>query len=155
MDLALAYTDAHYTKTVVVDGVPIVDSGDQVGTAGAPWNVTLSGLYSIPISGTVSSYLRAEEIFHSRNPGPFDWQIPGGINYFPGDQPNPAIYVLNVRAGLTMGSLDLALFVNNALNSHPLLNKGLDVPNSPLAYFTTLTPRTVGLDVVYHFAESR
>jgi iron complex outermembrane recepter protein len=151
VDLAASYTNSRYTKDVAVDGVPIVDSGDQVGTAGSPWNITLAGKYDLPLSSTVAGYLRAEEIYHSKNPGPFSYQIPGGINYAPANVPNPATYLLDLRAGVSWGAFDFSLFVNNTLNSHPYLNKGVDSQSSTLVYYTTLTPRMVGLDASYRF----
>jgi iron complex outermembrane recepter protein len=151
VDLAVAYTDSHYTKNVAVDGIPIVDAGDQVSTFASPWNVTVSGLYDFPLSRTVAGYVRAQEIYHSKNSGPFDWQIPNGLNYSPAAVPNPATYLLNARAGAKWGAFDISLFVNNTLNAHPYLNKAVDNPTSTLVYYTTLTPRTVGLDAVYRF----
>jgi iron complex outermembrane recepter protein len=151
VDLALAYTDAKYTKNVVVAGVPIVDSGDQVSSFSSPWNVNLSGIYSLPVSTTMGGYFRAQEIYHSKNPGPFAFQIPDGISYSPQAVPNPATYVLDLRAGITWRGFDVSLFSTNTLNAHPYLNKAVDAPTSTLVYYTTLTPRTVGLDAVYRF----
>jgi outer membrane receptor protein involved in Fe transport len=151
VDVGIAYTDSRYSKNVTVDGIPIVDSGDQVSAFASPWNVTLAGLYDFPLTGTVAGYLRAQEIYHSKNPGPFDFQIPNGLDYSPAAVPNPATYLLNLRAGAKWGPLDISLFVNNTLNTHPYLNKAVDNPTSALVYYTTLTPRTIGLDAVYHF----
>jgi len=41
--------------------------------------------------------------------------------------------------------LDLRLFVNNALDDHPLLQPSSDAPGSLPVYAHTLTPRTWGL----------
>ena len=84
-------------------------------------------------------------------PGPFDWQIPGGINYAPATVPNPPTHIFYGRVGTTWGKVDLSVFINNVFNSHPYMNKGVDVQTSTLVYYTTLTPRTVGLDAAYHF----
>jgi iron complex outermembrane receptor protein len=150
-DLAIAYTDSKYTKNVVVAGVPIVDSGDQVSAFSSPWNVTLSGTYTIPISSTVSGYARLQEIYHSKNPGPFSFQIPNGISYSPQAVPNPETHVLSARAGVTWQHFEISLFANNVLNAHPYLNKAVDAPTSTLVYYDTLTPRTIGLDAVYRY----
>ena len=37
------------------------------------------------------------------------------------------------------------LFINNALNAQPLLQRSADAPGSSLIYAYTLRPRTVGL----------
>lgn len=149
LGLAVSYTDSRYSKNVVLFGVPIVDSGDQVG--GSPWNATMTGEYDFPLPGSVPAFVRAEEVYHSRNPGPFAWQIPGGISYDPETVTNPATHELFLRAGATLNRLQLSVFIDNATNSLPYLNHGTDVPASTLVYLTTLTPRTVGLDAVYQF----
>ena len=151
VDLALAYTDAKYTKNVVVAGVPIVDSGDQISAFSSPWTVTLAGTYTLPISDTVSGYVRLQEIYHSRNPGPFSFQIPNGISYSPQAVPNPETHVLGARAGITWQQIEISLFANNVLNAHPYLNKAVDAPASTLVYYNTLIPRTIGLNAAYRF----
>jgi iron complex outermembrane recepter protein len=151
VDLALAYTDAKYTKNVVVAGIPIVDSGDQISAFSSPWNVTLAGTYTLPISSTVSGYARLQEVYHSRNPGPFSFQIPNGISYSPQAVPNPETHVLGARAGITWQRFEVALFANNALNAHPYLNKAVDAPASSLVYYDTLIPRTIGLNATYRY----
>ena len=151
VNLALAYTDAHYTKNVNIGGIPIVDEGDKISSFSSPWNATLTGMYDVRLTSAVAGYLRAQEIIHSKNTGPFDWQIPNGLNYSPAAVVNPATYLLNVRAGARWGPLDFSLFVNNSLNAHPDLNKAVDNPTSTLIYYTTFTPRTVGLDAIYRF----
>jgi iron complex outermembrane receptor protein len=151
VDLAVAYTDSKYTKNVVVAGVPIVDSGDQISAFSSPWNVTLAGTYTLPISSTVSGYLRLQEIYHSKNPGPFAFQIPNGISYSPQAVPNPETHVLGARAGITWQKFEISLFANNVLNAHPYLNKAVDAPTSTLVYYDTLIPRTIGLNAAYRF----
>jgi iron complex outermembrane recepter protein len=151
VDLALAYTDAKYTKNIVVAGIPIVDSGDQISAFGSPWTVTLAGTYTLPISNTVSGYARLQEIYHSRNPGPFSFQIPNGISYSPQAVPNPETHVLGARAGITWQQIQISLFANNLLNAHPYLNKAADAPASTLVYYDTLIPRTIGVNAAYRF----
>jgi outer membrane receptor protein involved in Fe transport len=146
-DLAVAYTDSKYDKNVVVAGVPIVDSGNQVSAYSSPWNVTLAGTYSLPITSTISGYARLQEVYHSKNPGSFAFQIPNGISYSPQAVPNPATYMLGARAGITLQRVEISLFANNVLNAHPYLNKAVDAPTSTLVYYDTFTPRTIGIHV--------
>ncbi len=147
--LAVSYTDSRYSKNVDLYGVPVVDAGDQVG--GSPWNVTMTTEYDFPLPGSVAAFVRAEEVYHSKNPGPFAWEIPGGISYDPYTITDSATHVLGLRAGATLNQFELSVFIDNATNTNPWLGRGTDVPASTLTYFTALTPRTVGLDAVYHF----
>jgi outer membrane receptor protein involved in Fe transport len=99
----------------------------------------------------MSGYARLQEIYHSKNPGPFAFQIPNGISYSPQAVPNPETHVLGARAGITWQQIEISLFANNVLNSHPYLNKAVDAPTSTLVYYDTLTPRTIGLNAAYRF----
>jgi iron complex outermembrane recepter protein len=154
VDFSVAYTDARLSQNIGFDGVPVVDRGDAIGTnpnVPAPWNITLAARYDVPLSATINGYLWANDIYHSSNPGPFANDIPGGISYFPEYVQNPSTNILNFRAGLVRGGLELSLFVNNVLNSHPLLDRYVDSPSSTIVDYATFRPRTVGLNVDYHF----
>jgi len=93
--------------------------------------------------------LRAEDIFRSRNPGPFQDDDPASFAYQPGNLPDPSTNLLNLRAMFRRESYDAALFVNNALDSRPTILRRYNPPG-PL-YATTFRPRTVGLSVSWHF----
>ena len=96
--------------------------------------------------------LRAEDIFRSRNPGPFQNDDPASVNYLPGNVPDPSTNLLNLRATFQRPSWDVALFVNNALDSRPTILKKYDGPGSqPSPYATTFRPRTVGLSVSWRY----
>jgi outer membrane receptor protein involved in Fe transport len=151
--LAVAYADAHYTHTVTQDGAEIVRQGVAVGqlpyTVVAPWNLTASVEYSVPLSAGAVGMLRAEDIFRSRNPGPFQEDDPASPNYLPGNTPDPSTNLLNLRAAFQRPSYDVALFVNNALDSRPTILRRYDGPGGwpPGALATTFRPRTMGLSI--------
>jgi hypothetical protein len=149
--VAVSYADARYTQTITQDGF-VVRQGLAVGNLPyvvAPWNVTASVEYSVPLSGGATAMLRAEDIFRSRNPGPFADDDPASIAYFPGQTPDPSTNLLNLRAMFRRESYDVALFVNNALDSRPTILRRYDGGPSPFA--TTFRPRTVGLSASWHF----
>ena len=50
---------------------------------------------------------------------------------------------------------DLSLFVNNALDSQPVLQHRNRIPGDTLFYATTFRPRTVGLTANWRFGEIR
>jgi len=52
---------------------------------------------------------------------------------------------VNIRLGYVRDKLDVSLFLNNALNSDPLLGKFLWSSSSALIAYDTFRPRTVGL----------
>ena len=148
--VAVAYTDARYTQTVKVDDAVILHKGDALGSPPSPpspWNVTASIDYQFPTIGSVTADIRAEDSFRSRNPGPFLSDNPASPFYDPGTRPDPSTNMLNLRAGVRWARFDLALFVNNALDSRPTLGRIPANPYIPAANIvaTTLRPRTVGL----------
>jgi len=49
---------------------------------------------------------------------------------------------------------DLSLFVNNALDSQPVLQHRNRIPGDTLFYATTFRPRTVGLTANWRFGKS-
>jgi hypothetical protein len=61
--------------------------------------------------------------------------------------------VLNLRTGVRWSSFDLALFVNNALDSQPTLTRRPTNPYDPAAAVvaTTFRPCTVGLSGTWRF----
>jgi outer membrane receptor protein involved in Fe transport len=150
--VAVAYADAHYTQTITQGGVVVVRQGMAVGYLPhvvSPWNVTASVEYSVPLSGGAVAMLRAEDIFRSRNPGPFQDNDPASPNYFPGNTPDPSTNLLNLRATLQRASYDVGLFVNNALDSRPTILRRYNGP--PSAYATIFRPRTVGLSLSWRY----
>ncbi len=155
VDLSLAYTRARSAETVNAAGKPIVRDGDALGTpplVTSPWNATTSIEKRFSLRNRVVVTLRAEDVFHSRNPGPFYTNDPQSPYYAPRLVSDPATNVLNLRADFRRAKFEVAVFVNNALDSQPTLlkrNKGDD--DNTLLYATTFRPRTVGLSGTWHY----
>jgi outer membrane receptor protein involved in Fe transport len=154
IDVSVAYTNAKLRNDVSYAGSLIVQKGDAIGAVPeviSPWNVTLSGQYDIALPGSIKGYLRAEDLFRSRNPGPFATDIPNTIGYAPAFVPNPSTNVVNMRVGAIKGRTEVSLFLQNVLNSQPLLFKNVDYQGSAIVDYSTFRPRTFGLNVDYHF----
>jgi outer membrane receptor protein involved in Fe transport len=152
VSVAVSYADARYTQTLTQGGVEVIRQGLAVGALPqvvSPWNVTASVEYSVPLSGGARAMLRAEDIFRSRNPGPFQDDDPASPNYQPGNIPDPSTNLLNLRATFGHESYDVALFINNALDSRPTILRRNNGGSSTVA--TTFRPRTVGLSASWHF----
>jgi iron complex outermembrane recepter protein len=152
--LAVGYTDAHYTKTVFNNGAITVNDRDTIGTVPqvpSPWNVTASTEYAFDQVSDWRITLRLEDIFHSKNTGPYASYDPAAISYAPAIPPNPSTNVLNFRVSGEHNKFEVEAFINNVLNSTPLLNRGQDTIASDLFYNTTLRPRTIGVGAYWHF----
>ncbi len=135
--LTIAYADAHYTQTARVDtpyvrGTVIVAKGEALGAlplVPSPWNVTASIDYRRVLASRISGSIRAEDVFRSRNPRSEE----------------------NLRAEVTWPKFDLALFVDNALDSQPTVLLRNRCCSDTLFYATTFRPRTVGLSGKWQF----
>jgi iron complex outermembrane receptor protein len=149
MAVAMGYLDVRYTRTLrTADGHIIVERGTVVGgvpSVPAPWSGTVSAHYEWPLAGITTAYMRADEIVHSHNPGPFSELDPKSVSYDPRLSADPATYLLNLQFGATRPGVNVRIFVNNATNAHPQLQRYSDATGSALVYAYTLRPRTVGL----------
>jgi len=149
LNLSVGFLNVHYTQRILNSaGEVIVDRGTVVGgvpSVPAPWSGSASAHYRWSMSDNVGGYARAEDIVHSHNSGPFTENDPKAIGYDPRLIGDPAINQLNLQLGLIHSNLIAKLFVNNALNAQPLLQRSADAPGSSLIYAYSLRPRTVGL----------
>jgi outer membrane receptor protein involved in Fe transport len=152
VSVALAYADARYTRTFTEGGAVTVSEGEAVGAVPhvvSPWNTAASLIYAVPLANGTTGELTAQDIFRSRNPGPFAYDNPASAYYTPGLVHDPSINLLNLRGGLRWAHSDLALFVNNALDARPTIqgtNGGF-----PVFFATTFRPRTIGLSAALRF----
>jgi outer membrane receptor protein involved in Fe transport len=155
MALALGYIDVQYTHTLIAPGdILIADRGAVVGgvpSVPAPWSGTFSIRYEWLVAAGTSGYVRVDDTIHSHNPGPFTELDHLYTYYDPRYTADPATNLLNPQLGLKWASLDLKLFVTNALNQHPELQLYADEPGSTLVYAYTLQPRTLGLTANWTF----
>jgi len=152
--LSVAYTDAHYTQTVSVGSTVIVGKGDALGAlpiVPSPWNATASVEYDFALTSGITVNARAEDVFHSRNPGPFTSEDPASLLYAPDRRPDPSTNILNLRANWGWPSFDLALFVNNALDSQPTVLRRNRCCFDTLFYAATFRPRTIGVTANWRF----
>ncbi|MEO5706435.1 MAG: TonB-dependent receptor [Alteraurantiacibacter sp.] len=147
---SLGYVDARFTQTVIVGGKTYARAGDTLG--GSPWQLAGNVDYTIPADRLGEVYLHADARYNSHNDGVLAaYDDPNASGYDPSLQFDPAVTEVNVRAGLRTGGVDASIFVNNLFNSTPLLGKSHDVETSPLFYYRTPRPRTIGLTVGYRY----
>ena len=148
--LTAAYVEAHYTRTVLSEGAIVVGRGDVVGAVPLvppPWSVTAAGDYEVHLPADIGLHLHLQDVYHSRNPGPFTSDNPAALVYAPTRTPNPATNRVDVRIAASRKALDVALFVNNLLNRLPVLDRRNWTPYDTLFDATTFRPRTTGVTV--------
>jgi outer membrane receptor protein involved in Fe transport len=68
-----------------------------------------------------------------------------------GRRPDPSVNILNLRGALSWSHLDLALYLDNALDTRPTLTLRNLCRRCTLFYATTLRPRTLGLAGTWRF----
>ena len=144
--LAVSYIDARYTQSVELDGVVIVHAGDAVHNGRLPWS--LSGFFDYefpPILGT-SVAIHAEDHYHGGKSRNRLENNPDSPFYRAFGNADSTTNILNLRASAQVGPADIAVFVNNALDSSPVLSQ---FPVFGTGY--TLTPRTVGVSATLRF----
>jgi iron complex outermembrane recepter protein len=155
--LDVGYADAYFKNDVYnSSGQLIAREGDKIGflpQVNAPWNIDVSATYEFPLSHGDAVYLRGDYQYQSRNPGPFVTQIPTSPSYYPELVANPPTHLTNARLGYKNDTdkLNVAFFLNNAFNSHPVLGAYQNAANAELLTYNTFRPRTLGLSVDYAF----
>jgi iron complex outermembrane receptor protein len=152
-DATLGYTDARYTANAYsADGSLLVASGEAIGEQPyiSPWTFTFGAEYDFSAFGT-DAYVRADDEFASENNWPLTTQNPLSESYDPHLVSDPATNSVSARAGASFGSWDMALFMNNVLDSHPQLDLNHQDANTLLYEASTFRPRTTGLEVTYRY----
>ena len=145
---------ARYTRTLTDAGTLIVRKGEAVGNVPytvSPWNVTASVEYTRAAPRNTILDVRAEDVFRSRNPGPFasDNLILSNSSLI--IRPDPSTNLLNLRATFRWPSYDVALFINNSLDVHPAILQRSSCNACSLLYTTTFRPRTIGLSLSWRY----
>jgi len=154
LGLQVAYTDAHYNSTeggIVSSGEVVGGPAISSGAAVPPWTVTANGEYAFRLRDK-EAYLWLEDAYHSANGGPFSTHNPANIVVFDPDLvADPSTNVLNLRTGLRFDSLDVSLFANNVIDTHPQLSLEHTNPGDTRFQAVTLRPRTVGITATLRY----
>lgn len=150
--LSVGYTDARNATTIVVGGNNVVADGQQVNNFAAPWIVVPTIEYTFPIATGRDAYIRLDDTYHSRNPGPYQPTTnTASPTYNPYFLPNPGYNQLNMHVGMTWSGWDLSVYALNVSNNLPMLyNNALNIFTFYGATFT-LQPRTLGVTAMYHW----
>jgi outer membrane receptor protein involved in Fe transport len=148
LDFSLGYTDAHYTSTSASAGLLLARPGDRL--PGSPWTFSLGAQYTTTLWEN-DAFLRLDYEDGSNETGLTPERDPVTTLYDSGLEPEPTTNELSLRGGMTIRSVQFALFMDNILNAHPQL--GLNHQDSDTVLFeaSTLRPRTFGLTATYRY----
>ncbi|HEY1836453.1 MAG TPA: TonB-dependent receptor [Rhizomicrobium sp.] len=151
-DFSLGYVDAYYTTSTFAGPKPkpkvqpLALPGEPL--PGSKWTASLGAQYSTNWFGR-ESYIRADYEYNGRATTAGGGTFPGTSDYDPGLTLNPPTNQVSLRAGMQFGELNMALFVNNLLNSRPILDLNHQDQYTLLYEAHTLTPRTIGITAIY------
>ncbi|KUR79803.1 TonB-dependent receptor [Novosphingobium sp. FSW06-99] len=150
IEATTGYTSATFDGDATVPGTGFIVAakGDAIDVA--PWTATFATQYDFQI-GERKGFVRADGEFASHRTRPSVVEDPQTEFYDPSLYPNPSTFQASVRAGMTFGPLDVALFVNNLLNAHPMLYRNHEDAQTPLYEATTFRPRTFGLSLNWQY----
>ncbi|MGD0504727.1 MAG: TonB-dependent receptor [Steroidobacteraceae bacterium] len=151
LGLAVGYTNAKDSQTLGPGITQYVTAGQQINQYATPWTVVPSAQYSFTVAQRYQAYIRVDDEFHSKNPGPFAQQFPNNVAVDPNFIANPSTNVLNVHVGAIWNGWDVSLYALNVLNSHPLLyNTALESAQFVGPTYT-IRPLTAGVRATYRW----
>ncbi|MBS0388436.1 MAG: TonB-dependent receptor, partial [Proteobacteria bacterium] len=160
MELTAGYTDARYTRDSRIslnpDVSPIVVSGDAISGQGGQPNAPFTGSIGLEYKFTAwsrDSFLRLD-YEHSGAP---KWlsasQDPATAQYTETNYALPATDFMTLRGGVTFGEWQVAAFIDNLTDTHPVTNYDFSIsagdPFNTTQRNYTFRPRTIGLTFTY------
>ncbi|MBP6112542.1 MAG: TonB-dependent receptor, partial [Sphingobium sp.] len=149
LDVAFGYTDAHYSSTLVQGPRTVVRDGNSLG--GPEWTLSLGGQYDFEAFAK-PVFIRADWQHAGLQKGLTPAQDPLVPASYDGTIPvPPATDYVTLRTGITFDQLQLALFVDNVLNSSEILTRSHRTRTSPFYGNTSWRPRTYSLIATYRF----
>ncbi len=159
-ELAVGYTDARYSQSSYVGNnsavSPVAASGDaisgQSGQPAPPVTASLGMEYRFSAWGH-DEFVRADYEYQGRA----KWASPGqdanSLQYDPANYTLDATHFVTARAGVTVGSWQIAAYVDNLLDAHTVTNYAFTIDSgtdaSRLQRNWTFRPRTIGLTFTY------
>lgn len=149
---SVGYNDAKYTKDVTaggssVPGAPIyVSDGDLLPVP--KWTFTVSPEFRTVLASGRDFYLRGDYTYLGGYP---TFNAAPAVDYRPDGRAQGPTRLLNLRGGVRWDAWDIAIFVNNALDSTDVINYSNVVIGSPLFRASTFRSRTIGAEARFAF----
>jgi outer membrane receptor protein involved in Fe transport len=159
VEFAVGYNKATYSSDVIetVGLVPpdigtqdifLAGKGDSLAIT--PWTVTLGAQYNFTVFDK-PAFIRADYEYRSHLGAGTPTQNPNALSFDPGLVNDPETNLVNLRAGVTLSNLDVAIFANNVFNSHPQLGLTHQDSSTLLYEAQTFRPLTVGVAVNFKY----
>ncbi len=158
LELSLGYTDAKFSSSarkLFDPSSPLTAPINTLARQGdaldvAPWTVTLAAQYAFRLLGQ-EGFARVDYEFASHRTAPTPNEDVATAFYDPALVANPETHQVSLRAGLNLGTWDVAVYANNLLNAHPRLGYTHQDSGTDLFEATTLRPRTIGLSATVRY----
>jgi len=149
LSASVGYNKSVFEEAVVLGGRTNYTKGSPLPNSGAPWTVVLSGEYERDVMDRLRGYFRYDYTYQSKLK-PTGNNDPGTVSYDRLLRVRGETHLLNARLGTRFEKVDVSLFVNNVLNSHPSLNYTRSA-GQPLFTDYTFRPRTIGLTGFFRY----
>jgi iron complex outermembrane receptor protein len=147
----LGYDNARYTQTVKnLSGTVLANKGDNLGVP--DWTANVGVQYDTTIA-QFPTYARMDFAYtgkYMRTTGPGSSAYQSALAFAPNYINGNETHIWNARVGTYYKDLEIAAYVKNLFDSREWINLTQGVGN----YFfsgTTVTPRTIGLQMNYRF----
>ena len=160
-EVSFGYTSAKYIKAAYAEPVSptnpvasglLANDGDAIGTpfGAPPWTVAFGAQYNFSLVNH-AAFARVDYEFTSRNNDLTATQDPQASSYDAALTSPPSTNFISLRTGVVVQGVNMALFVDNLLNSHPGLDLSHQDQFTVLFENSTFRPRTVGLTATYRY----
>ncbi len=159
-EIALGYTNARYSKSSSVGGSsavsPVAVSGDaisgQSGQPAPPVTASVGLEYRFSVGG-YDEFVRGDYQYQGTAKWASPGQDPNSLQYDSANYTLPATNFVTARAGITVGSWQIAAFVDNLFDTHTVTNYAFTIDpgtgDSRLQRDYTFRPRTIGVTFSY------
>lgn len=149
IDASFGYTNAVFSRDVIQGSAVLARKGDTLG--GPSFTFALGAQQDFTV-GSMPSFLRVDWQHAGRPVGPLATQDPNVPNRYDPNLPlSPATDYLTARLGTKLDKVQLALFVDNLLNSSQRLERYHANSTWPSYTARTWRPRTISLIGTYRF----
>lgn len=144
----VGYVDATYDETIRIGTAPQVLRDQTLGAT--PWTINSNIEYRFEL-GRNEAYVRAQYNLRAANKGLFLFQEPTATTYDPTRVYADDIENLDLRAGVDVGPVNVAVYAENVLNNFGYYVNVPTYVRGPLWRGSTARPRTIGLQLIARY----
>lgn len=156
VELSMGYTDAKYDGALLgsVDPItgsrPVLINDENVLSSAGPWMGTVALNYEEMMFGQ-DVFARIEYQYNSAQHDPTEIQDPSTTSFNPNSRKYPKADSLNLRAGIQLSMTELAVFVDNLTNEHPMFQTDDGDEFNSTTRYSTYRPRTFGVTATFRY----